>query len=242
MTHRRRFVPWIIAVLVLGAVPCTDPAEPESTLDLATATPDTPTVEPTVDPLAGLDIVEAPYSLGTAATGSTVELAENFRTVGEISIAASLIATVRIETSRYETFAQMPFTVSTALVVDSLKGSYARGDTLTVVETGGVHAGRSKDVPGEMGEPREVGFLGVPVMKPGEVYLLFLDGPGHVGPVPDGAFGIKAAVQGKVRLGAGGNLQFTGAPGSDGGIFAVPLALAGRPYTEVAAEIRAMVE
>lgn len=170
------------------------------------------------------------------------ELAESFSTLPEISRAADVIAVVRVDSSTSESFLQLPFTISSTTVDEPLKGAFAKGETITIVETGGMHAGRSKDAPGEFGEPREVGFEGVPVMKQGEAYLVFLQGPAHIGPVPEGAYGILGVVQGKTRVGEDGRLQFTGAPDSleDQDMFAVPASLAGRPLDDVLAEIRSI--
>jgi len=109
---------------------------------------------------------------------------------------------------------------------------------VTVVELGGIHAGRSKEVPGAVGEPREVSVAGVPVMKEGEQWLLFLVGPNSSGVVSD-AYWVCSAFQGKLRLGRDGHLQFTGAPGSLTGDeqFAVPAALAGKRVDEAILEV-----
>jgi hypothetical protein len=153
-----------------------------------------------------------------------------------------VIVTVRIESIEFVAFDEVPFTVSTAVVEVSSKGSLALGERITVVETGGVFAGRSKIEPGARGEPVEAGWEGVPVMKPGERYLLFLHGPAHVGPVPSSAYSVKGVVQGKIRIGKDGRLQFTGrAESLDEPIFAVPRALVGRPYSDVRAEVEAII-
>lgn len=145
--------------------------------------------------------------------------------------------------SEQSTYYGLPFTLASVEVRATLKGGPTVGRTITVVETGGELAGRSKDVPGEFGEPREVGWEGVPVMSPGEEYVLFLFGPTHVGPVESGAFSVAGVAQGKVRIGKDGFLQFTGLSAAlDDPAFAVPQALTGARIDEAITEIRSHIE
>ncbi len=139
------------------------------------------------------------------------ELAQDFRTVGELGASSGVVAVVVIQESRDEPFSNIPFTVSTVKVLEGIKGAEG-GATLTIVETGGTYAGRSKDPSAPPAERREVGFEGIPVMKPGETWLVFLTGPTHVGPVPDGAHGVLGVFQGKFRVGTDGRIAFMGEP------------------------------
>ncbi|MBI5948451.1 MAG: hypothetical protein HY875_09955 [Chloroflexi bacterium] len=189
-------------------------------------------------PLLDPDRVES--SFPPAFSSMSAELAFSYGTVGEISRAASGILVGRVMAVEYQSYSGLPFTVTSVLVMKSLKGTLQAGELATVVETGGIHAGRSKLVPGAFGEPREVGVEGVPVMKEGEHWLLFLIGPSHVGPVSEGAYSVSGVFQGKLRLGKDGHLQFTGTPGSLMGdeLFAVPAALAGKRVDEAILQIQ----
>ncbi|MBA4181719.1 MAG: hypothetical protein C0506_14110 [Anaerolinea sp.] len=174
------------------------------------------------------------------AASITGELAVSYSTLRELTEAAAEIAVVRVELTENRPYKDVPFTVATVSVLRSLKGSSMPGSTLTVVEMGGVFAGRSKLEPGARGTPVEVGVEGVPVMKAQEEYLLFLGGPTHVGPVLEGARPVLGVFQGKMRIDTAGVLRFPGASESLAGIeFAVPRALIGRPLQAVEAEIRA---
>jgi hypothetical protein len=183
---------------------------------------------------------EAPYPVDMVSLLG--ELAEDFQSLDSITRSAHAIVSIQVESISYQSFDEFPYTVATAIVGETWKGTFQPGDRITVVEVGGVFAGRSKVEPGARGEPREVGVEGVPVMKPGERYLLFLHGPAHVGPVPSSAYSVKGVVQGKIRIGKDGRLQFTGrAESLDEPIFAVPRALVGRPYSDVRAEVEAII-
>jgi len=167
------------------------------------------------------------------------QLAANFETLAQLAAAAAHIVVVRVDVSESRPYKDVPFTVATVSVLRSLKGEAVTGGQLTVVEMGGQFAGRSKVDPGQRGTPVEVGFEGVPVMRPQQQYLLFLGGPAHVGPVLEGAYSVLGLVQGKMRVDSAGVLRFSGNPSSlDDAEFQVPQALSGRTLQAVEAEIR----
>lgn len=233
-----------ISLLSLWIAGCTSPEQPpplngpagtnDNSEEMATSTEATNANSDSYRQAA-----EEPYPSEMASVSG--ELNYSFSSVEEMAHVAPVIAVVAIANSEYTTFRELPFTMTSAVVKEALKGPHEPGETITIVETGGMHAGRSKEVPGETGEIREVGFAGVPVMKPGEFYLVFLDGPvaEAVGAFPEGSYAVQSAFQGKVRVGSGGDLQFTGAhPAEDDlPLFAVPLSLEGRPLDDVRAEI-----
>ncbi len=165
------------------------------------------------------------------------ELAEDFQTLGELVSAAPVIVLARVLESRDAPYGNLPFTVLTIEVEQAFKGAVAAGGRLTVVETGGLLRGSSKIDPGQYAPPAEMAFAGVPVMKVGERWLLFL-GSYDPGPVATNAYSVKGVFQGKLKVGGDGRMVFTGpADRIQEPVFAVPAYVNGRALPEVIADI-----
>jgi len=169
------------------------------------------------------------------------ELAESFHTISEVASAAAVIVVGRVVESRDAPYQRIPFTVLTVEVERGLKGPVSAGERVQVVETGGVFAGRSKAEPGQSGPPVEAAFEGVPVMKVGERWLLFL-GVYDPGPVATGAYSVKGVFQGKFKVGADGRIVFTGPVDRiEEPIFTLQALLNQRSLSEVIPEIEKSV-
>jgi len=182
-----------------------------------------------------ISVDEAAYHLKVASMEP--ELAHEFGSLSEIANASPNIVIVTIESRADEPFSNIPFSVASARIEEVVRGSLARGQLIPVVETGGLFAGQSKMNPGEVGQPTEVGLEGVPVMKPGERWLLFLTGQTHVGPRQD-AYAVSGAMQGKLLIGSDNRIAFTGDPSRlQGAEFAVPAAARGRTLNWLLAQI-----
>lgn len=190
---------------------------------------------PSIDSDVQISVDEAAYD--RKAASMEPELAHEFRSVSEIASASPNIVIVTIETRVDEPFSNIPFSVASARIEEVVRGGLVRGQLIPVVETGGLFAGRSKMNPGEVGQPTEVGLEGVPVMKPGERWLLFLTGQTHVGPRQD-AYAVSGAMQGKLLIGSDNRIAFTGDPSRlQGAEFAVPATARGRTLTWLLAQI-----
>lgn len=125
---------------------------------------------------------------------------------------------------------ELPQTMLTLEIEESLRGHAQVGERIFVAEVGGVHQpriyepveptadnpfgkppvdGGEEGVDYTRGGPVESGFRGVPVMKTGERYLLFLYE--YEGPDPEGTYTVvQGAFQGKMRVADNGMLEFTG--------------------------------
>jgi hypothetical protein len=170
----------------------------------------------------------------------SAELTREFGSLPDLALAADRIVVASVKSRVDAPFRNLPFSQATVTVEQVSKGDLTNGAEIVVVETGGfvTVAGKS---PGSNPGAVEMGIEGVPVMKPGQRLLLFLQGPTQsaVGAFPVGSFGLVGAFQGKVRIGTDGVLippaaALTGpAPA-----FAVARALNGRSLASVLAEIR----
>ena len=170
------------------------------------------------------------------------ELNHVYLSVEEIAKDATAIAIIEIKSISNEVYEDIPFTIAQAVVRESIAGDLAVGNSITVGEMGGPIRGKNKQKPGEFGEVRIMATGGVHPMAEGEVYLMFFDGPGRIGPVMDGAFAPLGAFQGKIRLTESGKLDFDGADNSlSEEEYAVSRALDGRQWSQVKAEIQTIL-
>lgn len=167
-------------------------------------------------------------------------LAVDFQSLSDITAASAVIIVGTVVDAKPNPYQNIPFTVFTVRVDQAIKGDLKVDSSTTIVETGGLIAGRSKEEPGQYGKPAEAAFEGVRVMAVGEQWLLFL-GPYDPGPVATNAFSVRGVFQGKMRIEGDGKLHFTGPPeGLDSPMFALPAQLNGRTLGEVADEVRSL--
>ncbi|MBI2772940.1 MAG: hypothetical protein HYX56_00395 [Chloroflexi bacterium] len=136
----------------------------------------------------------------------------------------------------------MPFTISKVSAEQVLKGSVPAGALLDVFETGGVMAPRpARGNAVQATRPLEYSFEGVPVVKPGERYLLFLTGPTS-GAAASGVYTLVGEFQGKHLIDASGTIRFTGNAQELGGVeFATARATNGRPATDIIQEVQGSI-
>lgn len=114
-------------------------------------------------------------------------LAEDFKNLKELKKNSSVIIEVTVKESSQTTFGDVIFTISDIEVDNSLKGKYKRGEVLRLLETGGITA-----------DGDELAFDGIPVVKPGEKYILFLEE--YEGPITENAYVPLAVYQGKFKI------------------------------------------
>ena len=138
------------------------------------------------------------------------QLARDFSSIAAISRNSANVVVGNIVRRQDKPYQNVPFSIATVHVEQVIHGGLETGAEISVVETGGVFAGRSKTEPGATGRPVEAGLEGIAVMKPGERWLLFLDAPARIGPVQSGAYGIVGAFQGKLLIGSDDRIAFTG--------------------------------
>ncbi len=138
------------------------------------------------------------------------QLARDFSSIAAISRNSANVVVGSVVRREDEPYQNVPFSIATIQIEQVIHGGLETGAQISVVETGGVFAGRSKTEPGATGRPVEAGLEGIPVMKPGERWLLFLDAPARIGPVQSGAYGIVGAFQGKLLIGSDDRIAFTG--------------------------------
>lgn len=164
------------------------------------------------------------------------QLADDFQTVGELSKSAKLVIVGKAVSSDNRPYQNIPFTLVTIEVERVLQGDVNVGDQLQIVETGGVFAGQSKT--GDAGQAVEAAFEGVPVMKEGERWLLFLT-QYDPGPVAKDAYSVLGVFQGKARIGDTGKIIFTGDPATfDDAMFTVPRSLNGLTEADAVAKVQ----
>ncbi len=132
------------------------------------------------------------------------QLAVRFQSLSDLTGSSTAVLFGTVVSAQTVEFERIPFWVTQFRVEESIRGDIKEGEVLTIVETGGIVDG----APGE--RPIEIAFEGVRNMKVDERWMVFLKGPGHVGPEAIGAFAIAGAYQGKLRLADGGKLEFTG--------------------------------
>jgi len=145
-----------------------------------------------------------------AVTGGQFE--RSYDTLPSLVSAATTIVTGDVERSESLVYEGVAFTISTIRVAQTLKG--APPATIRVFETGGPtppHEARGPQVPGAVAETRDMRFEGIPTMKSGEQYLLFLTGP-RSGIVASDVYLAINEVQGKFFIDLAGVIRFKGEP------------------------------
>lgn len=126
-------------------------------------------------------------------------LAVNYQSVAGLTRAAQLIVFARASFTEDVQYGQLPFAVTTLEVLDVLKSNRAAPGRLRVLELGGrLQPGPVKGGDGAMRESRTVSLEGVPVMKPGAEYVLFLEP--YVGSVTSDAWVALGQFQGTFEI------------------------------------------
>ncbi len=146
---------------------------------------------------------------------------------------------------QYDPYRDVAGTIVMLRVEEVLKGNVKQGEEMAISEPGGMHAGRSKIEPGEYGEPAEIAMGGVPVMKAGERWLLFLAYKDHCQSVAGPCWVVKNVFEGKFRVGDDDRIVYTGYLPDldwDGSVFSVHKQFEGRLVTELIAEVDAFLK
>jgi hypothetical protein len=131
----------------------------------------------------------------------------SYTTVAELAAAADVVVVARVTDQASLTYGRLPFTQSTVVALDSLKG-IGPGESMTVLETGGAFHPLAKDGSSSGIGTQFVQFESVPVMSPGQNYLLFLRH--YLGGITAHAFVVLGEYQGKFAINDG-HIHFTGA-------------------------------
>ncbi len=147
-----------------------------------------------------------------------------------------------VKSSESTVYEGVAFTISTVRVHETLKGDPAK--TISVFETGGPtppHAPMGALAPGASPETREVRFEGIPTMRSGEQYLLFLTGP-RSGVIASNVYTAINEVQGKLFIDENDIIRFKGDPTTlTESFFGVQLATNGQPVSGVVKQIRTLL-
>lgn len=178
---------------------------------------------------------------GTGSPSIRGELSVLYPNLAAITREASVILVGTVLASTPRPYENVPFTVSTVTTEEVIKGTVPVGTAINVLQTGGVIAPRpAKGNATQAVTPQEFSLGGVPVMRPGERYLLFLSGP-KTGPVASDVHVILGEFQGRHLIGTTGQIRFNGATGDLSDIeFAVARAVNGRLAADVLTEVRAL--
>jgi hypothetical protein len=137
-------------------------------------------------------------------------------------------------------YENVPFTTSTFKVRQVIKGDVKATDALSVLETGGQWKGKPKGTTKATLTSQELALEGIPVMKTGEKYLLFL--MPYTGPVASNAYIAVGEFQGKFKISPKGTIEFSGNKHDAASpMFVVHQAIAGRTDAEVAADVRQLI-
>lgn len=164
-------------------------------------------------------------------------LTHRYGSLEALTSASGVIVVGEIVDTVPRQYGRLPFSEATVRVTDVVAGQHQVGELLRVVETGGVFWGRAKDGTPASAGAQEVDFEGVPVMRPGERYLLFL--LSYDGPVAAHSYVVTGEYQGKFRIGTHGAIEFSGDLGHLAeSRFALTRTLVGREATRVVASLR----
>lgn len=165
------------------------------------------------------------------------ELEHSYETVEALTKGAPVIVVGEVTGSIAKPYENLPFTEATLKVTQVVKGSVNVGSTINVLETGGMWVGKAKGDSAAKAQPREVTFEGIPIMRVGEKYILFLEP--YTGPITSNAFVTLGVYQGKMKVGANGAVQFTGRKDQlDESMFAAHQAVNGQAVAAVIADIQ----
>lgn len=177
-----------------------------------------------------------------AAAGGQFE--RSYDTLRALTKAATTIVIGDVKRTESKVHEGVAFTISSIRVRENLKGDTER-KTIEVFETGGPlppHAAKGAPVAGATPETRELWFEGVPPMKVGEQYLLFLTGP-HNGVIASGVYTAINEVQGKLFVDAKDVVGFKGDSSRlTDALFGVHRETIGHPLSRVVAQIRSMLQ
>jgi hypothetical protein len=130
----------------------------------------------------------------TRIINASGDIEEHFDTFDDLVNGSKVIVEVKVKDSETIVYGDLPFTISTAEVKQTIKGSYNKGDSIKILETGGKYYPMDKDNK-KSKEEYELVFKGVKVMNSSDSYIVFLDE--YVGPITENAFVIKGVYQGK---------------------------------------------
>jgi hypothetical protein len=162
----------------------------------------------------------------------------DYRTLNDLVSAAPVIVVAKAESARTVQSGRLPFTETTTVVRDVLKGSVRAGELIRVLETGGLYTPIARDGSRPGLPDQEVDFESVPVMREGASYLLFLRP--YLGDVVQGGFAVLGVYQGKMEVTADGRVAFAGAADKLAQpTFAVLRYMDGRRLEDVVREVRA---
>lgn len=129
-------------------------------------------------------------------TESTAEMVTSFESAKEMQIAADVIVEGEVQTQEVVVHGDVPFTISEIAVTEGFKGEFKKGDTIQVIETGGVYQPEGKD--GELLPEADFALSSAGVMEQGEEFFLLLSP--FIGPQTEGAFIPLGAYQGKFLI------------------------------------------
>lgn len=173
-------------------------------------------------------------SLPSDIVAAEVSLAMNYRSLAELSRDSTLIVVGTAIDTTHAVHIDVPVTLVRFSVETTVTGNGPNVTELMVVEAGGPMLGPNKS-DGQPGEPREIAFSGVPVMRTGERWLLFLQP--YQRPIIDDGFGIVGGIQGKFPI-VDGVIAFSALPDRlDADDLAVVQDQAGRAVDAVIADV-----
>lgn len=169
------------------------------------------------------------------------ELSADYPDLAALVRGATVILVGTVLSSTPRPYENVPFTVSSLTAEQVVKGRVPVGTSIDVLQTGGLMAPRpAKGSAVQAVTVQDYSFGGVPVMKAGERYLLFLSGPAS-GPVAADVYLVLGEFQGKHLIDGTGRIRFNGAAGDLSDLeFAAARSVNGRPSADVLAEVRAL--
>ncbi|MFC3767401.1 hypothetical protein [Paenibacillus sp. GCM10012303] len=133
------------------------------------------------------------------------DLDDNFHSLEEIESKAETILEIRVlDNQQTIVYGDIPFTISRAVVLSSLKGNIHEGEEINILETGGIYKPVSKEGKGFLPEV-DYAFNGIPVMKSGEHLVTFLYK--YEGPIAKNVFMPLGVYQGKFKVQDNGKIE-----------------------------------
>lgn len=177
---------------------------------------------------------EDPSDSGTSISGI---LRHNYRTLAELTRDADVIARGRVTRTQASVIGGLPFMTITLEILDPVRGLAQRGQRIALTNTGGVLP-RSVVKDGSTGRPHgrviEASFEGVPVMRHGEEFLVFLRRDSN-----DIPYTVLGEYQGRFLVDSSGTIRYTGDPAALARPeFDVLRQVNGRSVTEVIVDVR----
>lgn len=101
-------------------------------------------------------------------------LSETFEFLKDLKNSASEIVEIEVKDGHTIVEHDTPFTISTVNIISNLKGNLTEGNEIQIVETGGLFTPSGSNPKDDTTQVYDYQFEGVPVMRPGEKYILFL--------------------------------------------------------------------